>query len=250
VLDCYLLCYTAFGPAGPRIAVASSRDGYKWKRLGLLRIPEDFGLAKDDKDAAFFPDVVVSPAGTLSLALYHRPMPNVAVENDSDAVQSALKAPAHKRQCVRIAYVPLAPVLQNLRAVLGVAESHLLLAPTLPWGHYKVGGGTAPLRLKQGWLEIFHGVDQFPSAQGKYRSCYSGGLLLHDLNDQGKILYVSPEPLFRPETKEELEGIVNNVVFPTGIIARPDLGENVFDIYYGMADRLIGRCRLTITFKD
>lgn len=250
VLDCYLLCYTAFGPAGPRIAVASSQDGYKWQRLGLLHIPAEFGLAKDDKDAAFFPDVVLSPAGTFSLALYHRPMPNVAVEGDCDAVQTALNAPPEQRQCVRIAYIPLAPVLQDLRAVLDVAESHLVLAPTLPWGHYKVGGGTAPLRLKQGWLEIFHGVDQFPSADGKYHSRYSGGLLIHDQSDLRKILYVSPEPLFKPETKDELQGIVNNVVFPTGIVARPDLGENVFDIYYGMADRLIGRCRLTITFKD
>ncbi len=140
VLDCYLLCYTAFGLEGPRIALASSQDGYKWQRLGLLRIPEKFGLAKDDKDAAFFPDVVLSPSGTLSLALYHRPMPNVAVENDFDAVQSTLQAPAEKRQCVRIAYIPLAPVLQDLRALLDVAESHLVLAPTLPWGQYKVGG--------------------------------------------------------------------------------------------------------------
>jgi predicted GH43/DUF377 family glycosyl hydrolase len=250
VLDCYLLCYTAFGPEGPRIAVASSNDGYKWKRLGLLRIPEEFGLAKDDKDAAFFPDVVISPAGTLSLALYHRPMPNVVVANNFDAVQSTLQLPPEQRQCVRIAYIPLAPALQDMQAVLDVAESHLVLAPTLPWGHFKVGSGTVPLRLKQGWLEIFHGVDQLPTADGKYRSRYSGGLLIHDLTDLGKLLYVSQEPLFKPESKEELEGIVNNVVFPTGIMARPDLGENVFDIYYGMADRLIGRCRLTITIKD
>ena len=80
-LDCYLLCYTAFGLDGPRIAVAFSKDGYKWHRLGLLSIPEEFGLAKDDKDAAFFPDVIVSPSGTLSLALFHRPMPNVPVAN-------------------------------------------------------------------------------------------------------------------------------------------------------------------------
>jgi predicted GH43/DUF377 family glycosyl hydrolase len=177
-------------------------------------------------------------------------MPNVAVENDFDGVQAALNAPPERRQSIRVAYIPLAPALQNLAAVLNVAESYLLLAPTLPWGHYKVGGGTAPIRTSHGWLEIFHGVDQLPSAEGKYRSCYSGGLLFHDLADLRKLLYVSPAPLFKPETREELEGTVNNVVFPTGIVARPDLGEDVFDIYYGMADRLIGRCRLTITFKD
>ncbi|MBS1995482.1 MAG: hypothetical protein JSS86_04195 [Cyanobacteria bacterium SZAS LIN-2] len=248
VLDCYLLCYTAFGFDGPRIAVAMSRDGYKWQRLGLLRIPDEFGLAKDDKDAAFFPDVVLSPDKTLSLALLHRPMPNLAPADGLDAVQTTLKAAPSKRQCVRIAYIPLAPVLEDIRNVLAVAESRVVLEPTLPWGHFKVGGGTAPIRLQQGWLEIFHGVDQFMGEDGKYHSRYAGGLMIHDLNDLHKLHYVSPEPLFKPETKEELEGIVNNVVFPTGIVARPDLGENVFDIYYGMADRLIGRCRLTITF--
>jgi predicted GH43/DUF377 family glycosyl hydrolase len=249
VLDRYVLCYTGFGMEGPRIAVALSRDGYKWQRLGLLNIPESFGLARDDKDAAFFPDVVTSPAGIPSLALYHRPMPNVAAHNNTDAVKATLEAAPQERQCVRLAYIPLDPVLADLRALLNVAESHLLLAPTLPWGHYKVGGGTAPLRLKQGWLEIFHGVDQFFS-DGRYRGRYAAGLLIHDLNDLSEILYVSSEPLFKPESKDELEGIVNNVVFPTGIVQRSDLGENVFDIYYGMADRLIGRCRLTIAFES
>src|SRR5579864_6592965 len=36
VLDQYVMSYTAFGPQGPRIAVALSDDGYAWKRVGLL----------------------------------------------------------------------------------------------------------------------------------------------------------------------------------------------------------------------
>ena len=249
VLDCYLLCYTAFGFDGPRIAVATSKDGYKWQRLGLMRIPEEFGLAKDDKDAAFFPDVMLSPKGTLSLAMLHRPMPNLAPADGLDAVQTTLKAPPSMRQSVRVAFIPLAPVLEDIGNVVDVVESYVVLEPTLPWGHFKVGGGTAPIRLKQGWLEIFHGVDQIATASGKYSGRYAAGLMIHDLEDLRTLHYVSPEPMFKPETKEELEGIVNNVVFPTGIVARPDIGENVFDIYYGMADRLIGRCRLTITFS-
>ena len=37
VLDRYVMAYTAFGPAGPRIALALSQDGYDWERLGLMR---------------------------------------------------------------------------------------------------------------------------------------------------------------------------------------------------------------------
>ena len=107
------------------------------------------------------------------------------------------------------------------------------------------------------WLEIFHGVDQFPNASrpSGYQGRYAAGIIVHDIDRPDKILYYSTEPVIKPETKDELEGIVNNVVFPTGIVERTDLRfshrafgytERVFDVYYGMADRLIGRFRLTV----
>jgi predicted GH43/DUF377 family glycosyl hydrolase len=40
--------------------------------------------------------------------------------------------------------------------------------------------------------------------------------------------------------------VVDNVVFPTGIDPRPDLGERVYDIYYGMGDYSVGAARLSI----
>ncbi|MBP9091983.1 hypothetical protein KBI23_13235 [bacterium] len=253
-LDLFVMCYTAFGFDGPRIALATSQDGYKWKRLGLVHIPSVFGLAKDDKDAAFFPEPVFSPSGEICLAMYHRPMVNVPVSGTLDQIQSTFKADPTERQCVRIAYIPLAPVKDNLINLLNVTESDLVLAPGANWGCFKVGAGTVPIRIKQGWLEIFHGVDQvIDERTGRYHSCYSAGLLLHDGDEPHRLLYVSPTTILKPETPEELSGIVNNVVFPTGMVERPDLAktadENVFDIFYGMADRLIGKCRLTVSFN-
>lgn len=257
-LDLFVMCYTAFGFEGPRIALATSQDGYKWKRLGLVHIPSVFGLAQDDKDAAFFPEPVFSPSGEICLAMYHRPMVNVPVSGTLDQIQSTFKADPTERQCVRIAYIPLAPVKDNLSNLLNVTESDLVLAPGENWGCFKVGAGTVPIRIKQGWLEIFHGVDQVPTEidgkpTGRYHSCYSAGLLLHDGDEPHRLLYVSPTTILKPETPEELSGIVNNVVFPTGIVERPDLAKNddehVFDIFYGMADRLIGKCRLTVSFN-
>ncbi len=256
-LDLFVMCYTAFGFEGPRIALATSQDGYKWKRLGLVHIPSVFGLAQDDKDAAFFPEPVFSPSGEICLAMYHRPMVNVPVSGTLDQIQSTFKADPTERQCVRIAYIPLAPVKDNLSNLLNVTESDLVLAPGENWGCFKVGAGTVPIRIKQGWLEIFHGVDQVPTEidgkpTGRYHSCYSAGLLLHDGDEPHRLLYVSPTTILKPETPEELSGIVNNVVFPTGMVERPDLAKNddehVFDIFYGMADRLIGKCRLTVSF--
>ena len=45
---------------------------------------------------------------------------------------------------------------------------------------------------------------------------------------------------------EECSGTIANVVFPTGIDRRDDLGPRIFDVYYGMADYAIGAARLTL----
>jgi beta-1,2-mannobiose phosphorylase / 1,2-beta-oligomannan phosphorylase len=53
----------------------------------------------------------------------------------------------------------------------------------------------------------------------------------------------SAEPLLEPELPDERQGVVPNVVFPTAIDRR---GEDVADVYYGMADARIGAFRLTM----
>jgi predicted GH43/DUF377 family glycosyl hydrolase len=58
-------------------------------------------------------------------------------------------------------------------------------------------------------------------------------------------VYRSPEPLLDPETVEERFGIVDDVVFPTGIDV---LGEGRYDVYYGAADAKIARLAVTATF--
>lgn len=73
-LDSYVMAYTAFGEAGPRVALALSADGYSWRRLGLVEFCDAALSDRDNKDAAFFPEPVLSPAGVLSFAFYHRPM--------------------------------------------------------------------------------------------------------------------------------------------------------------------------------
>ena len=67
-LDRYVMAYTAFGPDGPRIAIALSDDGLKWERLGLADFSAPGLPCGDDKDGAFFPEPVRSPNGVLSIA--------------------------------------------------------------------------------------------------------------------------------------------------------------------------------------
>jgi predicted GH43/DUF377 family glycosyl hydrolase len=62
-----------------------------------------------------------------------------------------------------------------------------------------------------------------------------------------EILYRSKEPVLTPELPEERVGTIGDVVFPTGVDRRDDLGlPNRFDVYYGMADDKIGVARLDL----
>jgi predicted GH43/DUF377 family glycosyl hydrolase len=61
------------------------------------------------------------------------------------------------------------------------------------------------------------------------------------------IRYRSVHPVLTPMLPQELDGTVANVVFPTGIDRRDDLGTpDRLDVYYGMADRRIGVARLDL----
>ena len=61
------------------------------------------------------------------------------------------------------------------------------------------------------------------------------------------IRYRSAEPVLTPVLPEERNGTIANVVFPTGIDRRDDLGTpDRFDVYYGMADNRIGVARLDL----
>jgi predicted GH43/DUF377 family glycosyl hydrolase len=245
-LDQYVMCYTAFGPGGPRIALALSQDGYAWERVGLLDFLEAGLPNGDDKDAAFFPEPVFSPAGVESLALYHRPMLTLSAVHGYQACEEMLAMPLESRESIRVAYIPVADALADRRRMLSVRESVLVAAPGGDWGLVKLGGGTPPVRIEEGWLSLYHGVDLLPSPDGRRHLRYSAGLLVHDAQRPHIVRYRSPSPVFVPETWQETSGIVNNVVFPTGLDAQPALGSRAYDVYYGMADYRIGCARMEL----
>ncbi|MGH7738157.1 MAG: glycoside hydrolase family 130 protein [Candidatus Tyrphobacter sp.] len=245
VLDEYLMAYSAFGPPGPRVAVARSADGVNWERVGLVQFEHPGATIGDDKDAAFFPEPVLSPQGVLSLAFYHRPMLHISTINGAAAIPLIERMPHEDRESIRIAYVPLDAVKADRTALLRVAESVLVLPPDERWGSIRVGAGTPPVRIAEGWMSLFHAVDLVKGGtKPKFRYC--AGLVIHDAKRPDRVLYRSPQPVLVPEDRAERRGIVDNVVFPTGIDPRPDLGERIFDVYYGMADYACGAARLEL----
>lgn len=242
VIDRYVMAYTAFGPLGPRIAIALSQDGYRWERLGLATFAA--GIAQgDDKDGVFFPEPVTSPAGVRSLALYHRPMLRLSTIDGRGAIPTLLELPPEERECTRIAYIPLDPVLHDINNLLDVRESALVLVPNAPWCRIKTGAGTPPVRIEEGWFSLFHGVNAFEHGNGEYTMQYSAGFVVHDLERPHLLRYRSQTPVMIPEGADETHGIVNNVVFPTAIDVR---GERAYEFFYGMADARIGRAQLNL----
>jgi predicted GH43/DUF377 family glycosyl hydrolase len=226
-LDRYVMAYTAFGPQGPQVAVAVSTDGLTWDRLGLMRLQHGDEVCAD-KDAAFFPEPVRSPAGVTSIAFHHRPTRYLT----------------DLREQIWVGYVPLEAAKESIGDLCSVAESFPLELPAASWGTVKVGGGTPPVRVREGWLSVIHGVDELSGFSGTMSLRYCAGIIIHDAERLDRIVYRSPTPLIVPEVEGELIGTVGQVVFPTGIDGRE---ERVFDIYYGMADYQIGRGRLTLS---
>jgi beta-1,2-mannobiose phosphorylase / 1,2-beta-oligomannan phosphorylase len=72
---------------------------------------------------------------------------------------------------------------------------------------------------------------------------YSAGIVILDIDRPHIVRYRSPVPVLSPEHPDEMHGVVNNVVFPTGIDHK---GERNVDIYYGMADARIGRASIAL----
>ena len=97
----------------------------------------------------------------------------------------------------------------------------------------------------RGWLSFFHGVDAI-ERDGRPALLYRAGIMVHDLERPHEIVYRSPQPVLGPVTPDERFGIVNDVVFPTGLDVRDD---GTYDVYYGAADAKIALARFSIRLR-
>lgn len=100
-----------------------------------------------------------------------------------------------------------------------------------------VGGGVPPIKTEAGWLMIYHGAIEL----NKKRTYHAGAALL-DLQRPEKVIARLPYPLFSPTEKFEIEGTVNDVVFPTGAAV---FGQDII-IYYGAADTLVAAAKVNL----
>lgn len=117
-------------------------------------------------------------------------------------------------------------------------QEHIVMDPVFNHESSYIGSGCPPIETEHGWLLIYHGVEHTDRGY-----VYSACAALLDLNNPVKVIARLPYALFSPQYEWELNGEVNNVVFPTGT----SLFGNTLFIYYGAADTVIACASVNFT---
>ncbi|MCF7908263.1 MAG: hypothetical protein K9L86_05290 [Candidatus Omnitrophica bacterium] len=96
------------------------------------------------------------------------------------------------------------------------------------WDSRKLSVGATPIKTSQGWLVIYHAVDDRDDTR------YKIGAMILDLKDPSKVLFRTSNPILEPDEHYENEG-KPGVVYPCGAVV---LGDELF-VYYGGGDRVV-----------
>jgi predicted GH43/DUF377 family glycosyl hydrolase len=177
-LERWVITCTAFGPGGPGVYLATTKDFVTVERYGIVRHP-------DDKDAALLPHRI---DGTY--VLIHRPKTEFGGAHGQIVLSRS-------------------PDLVNWSA----PEQVLRPRAGAWWDSHRIGLGPPPLLTEHGWLMIYHGVKETVTG-----CIYRVGLALLDANDPTRVLHRLPNWILGPLRPYEREGDVPNVVFPCGLI--------------------------------
>ncbi|PIP26609.1 MAG: pesticidal protein Cry7Aa [Candidatus Moranbacteria bacterium CG_4_9_14_3_um_filter_40_7] len=229
----YYLFYTAYDGKNALVAYATSKDLARFEKQGIISARFTYDEAEDifrqskvreryrffesvlkkrlgkdvllwEKDAFIFPKKING-----KFALIHRVLPGI-----------------------HIAYFNSFSELNDnyWRKYFLELDKYIILDPKYEFESQKIGAGAVPIETEDGWLLIYHAVED-----SKYGKIYHASAALLDRDDPAQAIGRLREPLFSPKEEWEKEGIVNNVVFPTGCVVR---GGRLF-IYYGASDKLI-----------
>ncbi|MBN1503043.1 winged helix-turn-helix domain-containing protein [Candidatus Woesearchaeota archaeon] len=233
--ETYYMLYTAYDGKNALIAYAVSKDLIKWEKKGVIspkikyndvreiflnsKLKDRYFFFKSfykevkgedvllwEKDAILFPKKING-----KFALIHRILPDIQVIYFDDFKQLA--------------------DMDYWKRYLETLPNYIILEPKYWYESRNIGGGCPPIETEKGWIFIYHAVQNAEN----YRVYHAAAALLDKANPT-KIRGRLEKPLFSPELDWELQGDVNNVVFPEGAA--------IFDdrlyIYYGAADKRIG----------
>jgi len=182
-LEVWAITCTAYGPLGPSVFLATTRD--------FTSIAAEYGsiMAPDDKNAALLPHRING-----EWVLFHRPA--VAYAGGQGNI-----------------WVSKSPDL----ATWSNPEIAMRTRPGAWWDSLRIGIGPPPFEVPEGWLLIYHGVRETVSG-----STYRLGLALLDREDPTKVLRRADEWILAPEEDYERVGDVSNVIFSCGVVVDED----------------------------
>ena len=196
--DIYYITYTAVSADGWATSLATTKDFITVQRKGFIFPPPN-------KDVSIFPEKISGKYYAL-----HRPhnqgfgKPSIWLSESEDLIHWG-----------------------NHRCILRPREMF--------WEEEKIGGGAAPIKTAEGWLEIYHskGRDQI----------YSLFLVLLDLENPAKVLKRGKKPILYPQAPYEKKGFFPNIVFSNGLIVKQ--GQRIL-LYYGCCDENVCLAETTI----
>lgn len=243
--DTYYMTYTAYDGVNAMGALATSKDLIHFEKQGIITphlnymeyeclirdhgtelnpkyhhyfnlfaeigvVDDEFRLLRD-KDVVLFPRKING-----KFAMLHRIWPGIQIVyfNDWKELTKSFWN----------------DYLKNLK-------DHIVLDPKDIFEVKYIGTGGPPIETDDGWLLIYHGVQETLTG----RTYHAKAALLQIDKPEIEIARL-PFPLFSPTNDWEKNGVVNNVVFPTGHAL---YGKDLY-MYYGAADKHIAVAKLDI----
>lgn len=189
----YYVTYVAVSSHGIATALATTDDFHHFRRYGII-------FPTENKDVVLFPEKIDGHYVALHRPSGHTPMgrPEIWLAHSPDLVHWG-----RHRLVLRAQDVP---------------------------GAARMGAGAPPLRIEEGWLEVFHVAR--PGQDEDAIPAYCGAAMVLGERDPSRVLRGSTAPFLAPEEAFETAGFVPGVVFPTGVVLR----NGRLLIYYGAAD--------------
>lgn len=200
--DEYFIVYNSHNNLrGTRLAIARTKDFVHYEHVSLMS-------SVNNRNGALFPEKI----GGLFCCL-NRPF-----------------AGDEKSPCgMEISFSPDLVFWGKSRPLLSARPCH--------WDHLKVGAGAPPIRIREGWLEIYHGV--VDSSAG---STYSLGAAILDYREPWKVIARSKHPVLFPQMPYEESGRIRTAVFTCNALLENDKVR----IYYGAADAVVAMAEMPL----
>lgn len=192
--DRFYMTFVSFdGWTSPRVAMTSIKvkdflnRKWDWDRPVIISPPNVV-----DKNCVFFPEKVNG-----KYVIFHRIFPSILIDFVDDLNYDGTRW---------------------LRTLAKITPRQGM------WDSRKLGAGPPPIKTKDGWLLIYHAVDD---VDPNYR--YRIGAMVLDLKDPTKILYRCKKPILEPYGDDA------NIAYPCGAVVI----KNKLFVYYGSADRTV-----------